>query len=889
MKPDEKNWSQYENDNRIRHFSFFSRVLIPILLTYLLISYFVYPQDSDPSVLAVYFALFGILACLAIVGVKTKKISLIAPISAFLYTTFIIPEICSIGHFELGNTIWLAIGVLYIAIVVEGKFKILLYFASVVMACVVHFYYADVSDRLAEPVLKDYIVSYTGDILACVIIVVMVAYELRLQKETARKTYEQAVEIEELNRAQNRFFSSMSHEIRTPINTIIGMNEMILREDISDEVADDARNIQNASKILLSLINDILDMSKIESGRMDIVSVPYDVGGMMSDIVNMIWIKANEKGLKFSVDIDPSMPAQLYCDEVRIKQILINLLNNAVKYTREGSVSLSVHCRKTEGGKVLVTYTVDDTGMGIRRESIPHLFDAFRREDVEKNRYIEGTGLGLSIVKQLVELLGGEISVSSVYTKGSSFTVSIEQEVADERAIGRYDPAKLHTEKRRKLYHQSFEAPDARVLIVDDNSANLMVAEKLLRDTKVMTDRAESGKEALNLCLKNEYNLIFMDHMMPEMDGVECLHAIREQTGGLNKSTPVVALTANAGSENQALYSREGFDDYILKPVEGSVLEAALQKFLPEDLVHAFGDEKEKYASEDIVREMRKKKPLLITTDSVADLPAELLARLGIPEVSYRVHMNDAVFTDRLEAQGDVLIRYLEDKGVYAKSEAPDVAEYENFFSEQLTGAQHIIHISTAKYASHGFANATEASLAFYNVKVIDSGQLSSGTGLSVLAARELVEKGVLDEEELLNRLEKINTKISTSFIVDTTEFLYRGGRLSEKVHKLCHAFMLHPVIVLKNSSMKVGSIVIGSRERARDKYIRDTLKDPGGIDTSVLFITYAGMKKSEIEEIRKKVCDIVAFDKVYLQKASPAISINCGPGTFGLLFRRRV
>lgn len=230
----------------------------------------------------------------------------------------------------------------------------------------------------------------------------------------------------------------MSHEIRTPINTIIGLNEIILREDISEEAAENARNIQGASKLLLSLINDILDISKIKSGKMEVINVSYETGALFSEIVNMIWIKAKEKGLEFKLHVDSSIPSMLCGDEVRIKQILINLLNNAVKYTSEGSVTLSVRCERLSVNKVRVWYSVEDTGQGVKKENIPYIFNAFRRVDEERNRYIEGTGLGLSIVQQLVELMGGGISLNSVYSKGSTFIVTLDQDIIDNRELGTF-------------------------------------------------------------------------------------------------------------------------------------------------------------------------------------------------------------------------------------------------------------------------------------------------------------------------------------------------------------------------------------------------------------------------------------------------------------------
>ncbi len=793
------------------------------------------------------------------------------------------------GGLSGGSNIWFAFAYLYIGLILAGWFRILmlsLLTLLVIVEYVTAYFYPELivghsrSMWFADSVISVLLVGF--------VVYILVWFQGKLWAGENTRALKQAEKIEELNQAQNRFFTSMSHEIRTPINTIIGLNEMILRSDVSEEVAEDAVNIQSASRILLSLINDILDMSKIESGKMEIVNAPYSVEKMLSDIMGMIRARANAKGLSFHMDVDPTLPAQLSSDEVRIKQILINLLNNAVKYTQEGSVILSVHCSKTEHGKALVTYSVEDTGMGIRKESIPHLFDAFRRENIDKNRFIEGTGLGLSIVKQLVTLLGGEVSVNSVYSQGSTFIVTIEQEIADENVIGQFDPEKLHDSQVRERYHQSFEAPEAKVLIVDDNAANLLVAEKLLRDTKVQVTTAESAKECLVKTGETHFDAIFMDRLMPQMDGIECLHAIREQVGGLCKDTPVIALTANAGSENTALYRREGFDSYLLKPVEGPMLEAALYSVLPDDLVSAKAGEDEHFASDKVLREMRRKVPILITTDSVSDLPRELAVSKKIPVMPYRVFTENGVFSDGIEAEGDAIIRHMQNPDTNARSSAPDVEEYEKFFAKQLAGAQHIIHIAMARHSSKGFENASEAALAFYNVHVVDSGHLSSGMGLLALYAKELAESGTADPEEILRLLEIHKEKIETSFIVDNTEFLYRGGKLSERAYELCNAFMLHPVIRMKQSAMKIGSIIIGGRERTVNTYIRKALRQPGTIDTSVLFITYVGMRRSDIERVKEEVSSVVKFDKIYLQKASPAISINCGAGTFGLLFARK-
>ncbi len=401
-------------------------------------------------------------------------------------------------------------------------------------------------------------------------------------------------------------------------------------------MAENARNIQGASKLLLSLINDILDISKIKSGKMEIVNVSYETGALFSEIVNMIWIKAREKGLEFKLHIDSSIPSMLCGDEVRIKQILINLLNNAVKYTSEGSVTLSVRCERQGVNRVRVWYSVEDTGQGVKKENIPYLFNAFRRVDEEKNRYIEGTGLGLSIVKQLVALMGGEISVNSVYTKGSKFIVMLDQDIVDERILGTFTLASHSRVQDGEPYRQSFEAPDAHILVVDDNDMNLTVVRKLLSETKIQIDTASSGAECLALTQNHHYDCILMDHLMPEMDGIQCLHALRVQPGGLCQNVPVVALTANAGSDNQLLYRREGFSGYLAKPVSGALLEAAVLSILPKTLIQLNDEVQQADIEKDIlIFEQSQRRSVLVTTDSVCDLPLSLRKELGISICPY--------------------------------------------------------------------------------------------------------------------------------------------------------------------------------------------------------------------------------------------------------------
>lgn len=829
---------------------------------------------------------FVILFGITFFSIHLHKIQQGAVLIACVIIFFLLPyNFLTGGGIYGGGPIWLLFGVVFVCLVVEKKIKYVLIACSLLVQaacyCIAYFYPEYI---ISHTIRVAYIDSFAVLIIVTLLTCSMILFQNSIYREENAIAQKQKKEIEELNRMQNRFFSSMSHEIRTPINTIIGLNEMILREDVSDEVAADARSIQGASKMLLTLINDILDMSKIESGKMEIIPAAYDVGTMLSDVVNMIWVRAREKELEFHIDVDQTLPSQLFGDEVRIKQILINVLNNAVKYTSEGSVTLSVQCKEQEKDNVLVTYSVTDTGMGIKKENIPYLFSAFKRVDEGRNRYIEGTGLGLAIVKQLVELMGGDIAVNSVYTKGTTFMITLPQKMVGDAQIGKLDLETRQSGNIREYCKQSFEAPKARILIVDDNEANLMVEEKLLRATRMQIDTVNSGAKCLKRTLQNHYDVILMDHLMPQMDGIECFHAIRKQTGGLNHNTPVVALTANAGSEERALYRREGFDGYLLKPVSGEQLETELLKHLPEGLVSTVNTTGSTGMVEAPVVAHRKRIPIMIATDSTSDLPARLLDKYQIPVIPYRVRTEGGEFLDGVEVETDGILSYIAGGEKKVRSQAPDVKDYEEFFAEQLTKAQYIIFISLARNVSRGYDNALEASKAFDNVMVVDSGHLSSGMGLMVLYAAELVAAGNTTNA-IVKEIEQLKSRTHTSFIVTSTEYLARTGRISERVNKISQAFMLHPVIRLKNSSMKVGNIHVGTRDYAWKKYIRSVFRRLHNIDTKTLFITYAGLTNEELKEIKEEVQKIITFENVIIQKASPAVAINCGPGTFGLLF----
>lgn len=389
---------------------------------------------------------------------------------------------------------------------------------------------------------------------------------------------------EQANHAKSDFLANMSHEIRTPINAIMGMNEMVLRESKDEAILEYASNIQSASRTLLSLINDILDFSKIEAGRMEIIPAPYKTAGFLNDVVNMIEIKAKQKQLDFLVEIDQALPSVLEGDEVRNRQIIINILNNAVKYTKEGMVKFLVKGIRTDNDFLLMMQ-VKDSGIGIKEEDLNKLFDSFQRLDLEQNRNIEGTGLGLAITHNLVEQMHGRMEVSSEYGKGSVFTIYLTQEIIDSSPMGDFRQKSEESAKQAADSSQSFTAPDAKVLVVDDNKMNLMVVKALLKNTGIQITTCMSGAECLELTREEYFDVILLDHMMPEMDGVETLSRLKQSENPC-KNVPAIALTANAIVGAREEYLKAGFADYLSKPIEGSQLEIMLLKYIPQDKIH---------------------------------------------------------------------------------------------------------------------------------------------------------------------------------------------------------------------------------------------------------------------------------------------------------------
>ncbi len=410
--------------------------------------------------------------------------------------------------------------------------------------------------------------------------IVCFAYDLTKEKNMMQ-------ELIRANEAKSRFLANMSHEIRTPINGILGMDSMLLKECKDESLTEYAKNIQSAGQSLLSIINDILDISKIESGKLEISPIKYELFSVLNDCYNMTKVKIENKPIEFVMQINENMPSLLYGDEVRIRQIINNFLSNAVKYTKKGKIIFSLDYEEKSNEQILLVISVADTGIGIKEEDLEKLFEAFTRIEEKRNRNIEGTGLGLNLTKKLVDLMGGEISVDSTYGKGSCFTAKIPQKVVDAKPMGDFGRRYRQYLKATDNDKPAFTAPEAKILVVDDVEMNLKVVKGLLKETKIQVDTAGSGRECLECLKMKRYDIVFLDHMMPEMDGIETRQNMKKLTDNPNSEIPVIMLTANAIAGAKEEYMEAGFTDYLSKPIQETKLLEMLLEYLPKELICA--------------------------------------------------------------------------------------------------------------------------------------------------------------------------------------------------------------------------------------------------------------------------------------------------------------
>lgn len=792
------------------------------------------------------------------------------------------------GAIESGASVWFVLGIFYLFMMFKGK-KLTVFLLITILIDIATYLVAYRYPELVVPmesreaIYIDSLFAVLATGLAGGLIIVFFMYLYDGERATVLK---QNQELEEASNSKNASFARISHEIRTPINAIVGLNEMILRENPTGATSEYAQNIKSASKMLLSLVNDFLDLSRIESQRMEIFPAPYKTQNMIVELLDMVRVSVQEKGLELYTEVDDNLPVELNGDEKRIKQILINILANAVKYTNEGSVTLTVNGKRTENNYLLLKISVADTGIGIRKEDIPHLYKNFSRVDEKNNLRVEGTGLGLSIAKQLLDLMGGEITVDSIYTKGTVFTVEIRQEIIDDTPIGNTHFAMTFPEDGVEVYQQLFEAPAAKILLVDDNDLNVLVVKKLLEATKVEVDVANSGEECLEKTRQRLYHVILMDYMMPGMDGHETLKCLRTQENGLCRDTAVILMTANTLEETQRIMKDARFNGYLEKPIDSKKLEESILQFLPNELVEYRKNILRETKKENEIQRIsgRKRKAVYITTDCVCDLPAELIEKYDIKVMYLYIKTENGRFADTKEINSEHLAQYISESGINAYGDSSSVEEYEEFFADALTQAEQVVHISMAKNTGRSYNVAVTAATGFDHVQVIDSGHISCGEALVVLYAASLAAEGY-KSQEICEMIEVMKNRVVSKYIMPSADVFAQRGRTSQTVANICRWFMLRPVIAPLNSRVRLIGAFAGNIEGAWKGFIRFHLHRKNKISTDAVIVTHSGCTVKEQEFLRNELLRFLPFKRVIIQKASFTNACSVGPKTVGIAY----
>lgn len=831
--------------------------------------------------------IIAIVATLALTF-KYRKYELAAMILGFIIIVVIFPIMfCMSGGIGSGCSVWLALGLLFIFMMFRGK-TLCVY---IIMALAAYFgvYYATyVNPDLLVPMSSRraiYIDSLFSVVAVGCIGGAIYHIHLRVFEDEHRLNLQQKEELKKSSESKDIFFANMSHEIRTPINAIIGMNEMIMRTTESAEIREYTQDIQMAGKMLLNQVNDVLDISQMEVNKMHLVPTDYYTKEIITDLIELVRVQMDKKNLDLYLDIDKNLPSVLCGDEKRLKQILLNILDNAVKYTEEGSVTLSAEAEKYENDTVTLKFKISDTGIGIRKENLAGIYDAFNRYDEKHNKRILGTGLGLAITKQLVDMMEGEISVDSIYRKGTVFSVVIKQKIVNPEPLGNVEYLGRGIEAG-ETYKPLFEAPEARILIVDDSSMNRKVAVGLLSSTKVQIDTAASGAECLEMTKKKYYNVILQDYMMPDMSGLETLRAVRSQENGLCRESAVIALTGNVVSGARQKYLEEGFDGYVEKPIQGRIMENEILRFLPEDIVE-YREDAGEYVENTVQmhkRSLRKRKKIYITTDCTCDIPQELLEKYDIKLMYLYIKTPYGRFADTREIDSDSIAQFISSESSMAYGDKVSVEEFEEFFAEALTEAEEVIHISLSSKIGRSHDVAVEAAEGFDHVHVVDSGQISCGQGLVVLYAARLASEGKT-AAEICSAVEKMKNHVHTSFIMPSADIFYQNGRTSAAVAKICRVLQLHPFAGLKQKRVLFYALLFGTLENAWKQGIFWSFKSKRKINTDIVFITHVGCSVKQQEWIKKEILKHVPFEKVITQKTSFTTACSVGMGTIGYAY----
>lgn len=843
-------------------------------------------NDISAMIVSMLFLLLVAMGISLYATFRYSRYDIAAFVLGIIIIAFIFPVMfIQSAALNSGADVWLALGFGYIFILFSGKQQ-LFFCILCVLVYGATYWYALIHPESVVPMASEKL-AYADSFFSVLAVGFLVGSILKLQSKVFEKEHklnmEQKKALEESSNAKNVFFANMSHELRTPITAIIGLNEMIMRENTSEATLEYAQNIEQASKLLLNQINDILDLSQIEIQKMHLVPAEYHTKALLGELVDMVRVQMKNKNLELYLEIDRNLPSVLLGDARRLQQIYLNILDNAVKYTEEGSVTLSVLAENCGKNEILLQVKVADTGIGIRKEDLEHIYDSYSRADEKSHTGIIGSGLGLAITRELVNMMQGEIAVDSIYTKGTVFTVTIRQKVVNPEPIGNINLLDKELSDT-DTYHPSFEAPEAKILVVDDNAIISMVVSKLLSDTKVKVDIANSGQECLSYTMKKQYHVILMDCMMSKMNGIETLQAVREQENGLCRLTPVIALTANAMSGTEQKYRELGFDGYLEKPIHGKILEEEIMKLLPTDLIEFQTDENPvwKECNPEQKVSLRKRKKVLITTDCVCDLTSELMEEYEIDKMYLYIVTPHGRFADTKEIDSDSLTQYVSTTKTEAYVDDVTVEEYEEFFADALTRAEHVVHISMASNMDSAFQNATIAAKGFDHVTVVDSGQISCGQSLLTLFAAKLAKDGK-SAGEIYEAVEKKKAKVHARYILPSVDIYYQNKHTNALIYMICRLLQLHPYVGMRQKNLAVFSLFGGNLDRSWKLGINRLLRRKNKMDSSLVIISHVGGTVEQLEWIKKELQRYVPFENVIVQKVSFSVACNLGLGAIGI------
>lgn len=814
-------------------------------------------------------------------SVFKNRFYLSSVLSCILINFIAFPYLFLTGHIFFGSVpIWMILGYTYTGLVLSKTTRTVMIFFQSIVNILCYIFSLSMDWNL---IMEQYPYGYKFvDIWFAVVaggaaLFAMASFSKWLNSIEQKTIREQKDDIVTLYQNQNKFFSSMSHEIRTPINTIIGLNEVNLSLNPSEDIVDYATEIKFASAKLLGLINDILDISKLQSGKMEVVEDAYNLSDMISRITDDVWKTAYDRNLKLNIVVNPHTPVSLFGDEIRIRQIVRNLLINSIYTTDEGYVELQIRFEEVSESEINLIFEIEDTGRGVRRENIPYVFNIYR-QTIDDNTSSEGTGLELPIAKSLSDIMGGKISVDSIYGHGSRYKFSVTQKIVTDNEAA----ATFENSGKNKVY-SNYTTKNTKVLVVDDDGMNLNVFRKVFDRIFPDIDTATGGEDALALFKDNEYDLVFIDHLMPGMDGPTTLANMRK----IREDVTSLALTANSGSDMRAFYLESGFTDYLAKPIDREYALRTIYKLLPREKIELSSNPDAAPEDASKVFEEQKRTSLIITTDSVSDIPDTYLKEYNIPIIPFYINTSEGKrYRDKVEISSQSLISFLNNNDNYAFSEAPTESEYEIFFGELLRNTDSIIHLSVAKNNSDGYKNACLASKSFSNVEVIDSGNVCFGLGVIAIRAAGLAASGA-GAAKIKEQILKDKDDIKFDFVIDETRNLAATNRISLTVHKICSFLNIHPVIKLRDSRMVIRTLKFGDINKIRDRYYKNICKRRN-ISNDFIVLLHSNFDEDTLKRIEGELLERVPTDRFIVLSPGAAIASNCGRGAFGICYRRK-